>query len=216
MHKLNIPDLPNGFVNIVNDINKNVPFNNYKKRWNLFRDTDVYKHLVESLKKNQSSLCAYCEKIIGDNNYQIEHFKPKSLSTENIDYTLIFSNLLLCCNGKNGRGNTTCGQHKDNEDPDIKGCLNPYTMKDILLFKCELADSGIKLMPYEKFCKESKTDIYLVQNTIDLLNLNSSFLCEQRQIVWIYYQKLILSNHDLIKSGSTNFNLLLKEKYYSI
>lgn len=72
--------------------------------WNSFRNTDVYKAVVEALWKDQRGLCAYCEIDLirsegsGYSDIRVEHFHPKSDSHP--EWTFKWSNLLLtCCGG---------------------------------------------------------------------------------------------------------------------
>ena len=66
--------------------------------------------------------CAYCEKFVGDSNYHIEHYRPKS-----VYYWLAYSwdNLLICCDKCN------VGKGDDFEIAGAKISFNQEVLNDI-------------------------------------------------------------------------------------
>ncbi|MDR2353602.1 MAG: TIGR02646 family protein [Deltaproteobacteria bacterium] len=219
MHRIKTPSLLPGFTETVEEIKKKTEDieldKKWKLRWKKFKKTKFCKKLVEHLKNNQNSLCAYCEKKITKDNQEIEHFIPKSMSTENYDYTFEFSNLLLCCRDSQKTGNLSCGQKKKGKDPK-ETCLNPYTMPDIRLFEGKLVDTGIQLIPDETACSKAKTDVTLVWSTIKMLKLNTPFLCSQRRVVWKRFEKYIKEARLMEGAKQTEEKQKLKSQYQQV
>jgi uncharacterized protein (TIGR02646 family) len=216
MHKLTIPEIPSNYISTVDEIKMITNSEDYKIRWDYFRDTPAYKTLVDTLTKNQYCLCAYCEKKLSETNREIEHFMPKSLSSDREDYTFLFPNLLLCCRGEEENKTTSCGRHKGNQNPIIKGCMNPYTMQDVRLFKGHIAKVGILLMPDEKTCNECGISPDIVTSTIVLLNLNSNNLCKQRRRVWRRYFSIIEQLETFDELQRTQIIQKLQKEYNTI
>ncbi|WP_322907277.1 retron system putative HNH endonuclease [Paenibacillus campi] len=67
--------------------------------------------LKQSLMKEQSKLCCYCENTLHDPESHIEHLKPQSAFPQ---YQLDYENMLASCNGHTTQRMAHCGQKKDN------------------------------------------------------------------------------------------------------
>lgn len=70
--------------------------------------------VFKSLKKEQGHLCCYCERELKNNDYHIEHLKPKD-QNKFPELQLVYSNLLCSCQRNIEKGKPRhCGNSKDN------------------------------------------------------------------------------------------------------
>lgn len=170
------------------------------RRWNAFRNEQqaAYSAARELLCDNQQGLCAYCEICLEGTNQQIEHFVPKVLSSPPQDWTLEFSNLLLCCKGGTNKyssrdeeystvpsanANQSCGEKKGGADPRGR-LLNPYELPVRPIVTVDYRDEGLFFVPDEEACRQEKIDAILVENTLEALGLNCPRLVRSRKAVW--------------------------------
>jgi uncharacterized protein (TIGR02646 family) len=168
---------------------------NEGRLWQAFRDTKGYKAAVEVLKENQHNLCSYCETKLNENNRQIEHFKPKSRSDRQINYTFDYSNLMLCFLGGTNitgsrsesasiRGGHSCGQKKRDRNPH-NVCLNPYNLPNFPFFKLAAVDGDkIIFQSDEVNCKRAGIKAEIADSTIECLGLNCNRLAKKRYLIW--------------------------------
>jgi uncharacterized protein (TIGR02646 family) len=212
MHKLNRPATPLAFTAAVTALLPQYPPAasgcSENDRWDALRNTQQagYKAAHDALATNQGGLCAYCEIQLSTNHSQIEHFKPKSMTTPTNDLTFSLPNFLVCCNGgtyphtsvpgeycatPSAKANHTCGAHKEDTDP-ATTCLDPYTLPDFPLFKVRLTSEGIALDADEAACQRAGIGLDLVKSTLNCLNLNCVRLCSARSAVWKIIEEEIL------------------------
>jgi uncharacterized protein (TIGR02646 family) len=202
MHKLNIASPPASFTEAVSKLLVAFPpasgVKTENDRWEALHCDQAYKDARDALFLNQNGLCAYCEISLSENNRQIEHFKPKSLTTKCCDLTYSFSNFFLCCKGgtnpysssvdefsniPSACANYSCGESKENIDPDGK-CLNPHFLPDFPLFRERLTSDGIAFVVDSQACLKASIDPRLAESTLYFLNLNCSRLCKARKVIW--------------------------------
>ena len=203
MHKLDAPKEPEIWQAAVASHTTDYPKYGDKtegERWTAFcsQHREAYAAAKEALSKEQRHTCAYCEISTIKNNYQIEHYIPKSTISADTDYTFLFSNFLLCCRGganehckergsydenPNAKANHSCGDHKGATDPN-NCCLNPYDLPSFSIFKAALTLDGIALAPDKSACKRAGIPTQLVESTCKLLNLNCPRLCRIRKQTW--------------------------------
>jgi len=151
--------------------------------WEAFRDTDVYKEVVNQLLMDQRGICAYCEVdlIIADgvgySDLRVEHFHPKS--DNHPTWTFNWENLLLTCCGGNrdyisgdAEGRFTSPDHSCDVPKGNKVLdgviLHPAQEEDLktLLFKYH-SDGRMEV---SETCPKSKRD--QAHNTISELSLS--------------------------------------------
>ncbi|MBY0473585.1 MAG: TIGR02646 family protein [Nitrosomonas sp.] len=170
---------------------------------------DVYAACRAQLIADQGGICAFCEIDIRDNDplkCRIEHFHPKSDTSEAHNWALDWNNLLgVCSGGSNKHGdapytqkpltdNLSCDAHKDQM---IQSGKLPAQCEGWIINPAELVASSClfglekstgKLSPDPTNCAASLAwpgnchpDLQtLVQHTIDMLNLNCDRLCQAR------------------------------------
>lgn len=203
MRKLTPPSVPPAFEQAATTFAQSSPCisgQSESKRWKDFCDTQqlAYETAWKHLHINQQGLCAYCEIALTQRNKQVEHYVPKSCSTPTDDWTLKFSNFLLCCLGgtnpysvdphaysddPTAKANHSCGQRKDNTDP--QGCLlNPYTLPDAPVFRAVRGTDGVFFHVNQEVCEKESIDPQLVEQTIEVLGLNCPRLVRNRMTVW--------------------------------
>lgn len=191
MHKLSLPQMPAGFAEacaaFVQDYPPAQPHRTESARWEAFKNTQqaAYAALKRCLYANQYGLCAFCEGALGENNHQIEHFIPKSMTRQTQDYTLDFTNLLMSCKGYEHlpKEDQSCGNKKGNIDPQGR-MLTPYDLPEFPLVAVHIDSNGLTLIPDEEACARARIAPALVQSTLDGLGLNSPNLRRRRYKVW--------------------------------
>lgn len=193
---------------------------NESERWELFKSEqqDAKDAAYTTLLTNQRGLCAYCEVSVAKpkgryaddkENWQAEHFVPKSASTPTQDWTFDFTNLLLCCTGIHA--GTTCGQSKGDTHPQDT-VLNPYDLPhDMSLFTPIELEDRLEFDVDTVSCTQCNVPTDIVKQTICTLNLNSPTLARKRYAVWSALQKEI---KDLFESqNSTIFDSQLRQDH---
>ncbi|RKZ85652.1 MAG: TIGR02646 family protein [Candidatus Parabeggiatoa sp. nov. 1] len=185
-----------------------------KGDWNAFRNHEggkTYSNLIQTLIDIQYGLCAYCEINLIENDYQIEHFHPKSDISPETDWMFEITNLFAACKG----GTQTNLFGTKTRQPDPNRCLPPikknrscgeakddHVMDDEILKPSELPISpslfsitrkppgGIvnkikegALKVNENACLQAGIDPKIVTTTIDAFNLNCERLCLARKTV---------------------------------
>ncbi|UQZ88244.1 TIGR02646 family protein [Deltaproteobacteria bacterium Smac51] len=203
MRRLSSCDEPETFTQARDDfveLNPHAPHVLEKDRWKKFKSahSQGYAAAQGALLANQYGLCAYCEADIKKPEWQIEHFKPKSETTQDVDLTFDFSNFLLCCQGGTDdaqRKNHSCGQSKRNTNP-VGNILNPYELPyapivEVTTSKPNYGDydnqpdfDGLFFKVNEEACKVANIDIKLLKSTIKYLHLNCPRLARRRIEIW--------------------------------
>jgi uncharacterized protein (TIGR02646 family) len=112
---------PQDFINWKNQANED-----WQPTYNNLQNPQ--KEIVfQSLLEEQGYICCYCERELRNNDYHIEHFKPKD---QNLfpELQLEYSNLLCSCQRNTQKGEPLhCGNAKDNwfDDNSLISPLNP-------------------------------------------------------------------------------------------
>lgn len=171
----------------------------------------VYYDIKERLLRDQRHLCAYCEGAIGQaDNFQVEHFHPKSVDADGRNRHLDWNNLLGVCNGgatppdqadsegtsqrRRGRSHLSCGARKRDKNSDL--FLNPLRMPP---FPAAYRINRLlgSLEPNEDFCREHP-DLHegraastraLLESTVNELNLNCERLRGERMAVIEFFDE---------------------------
>lgn len=173
---------------------------NPKKIWERFKDEcqTGYQKVLKEIKDNQGGVCCYCELTFHDekgirDDFRVEHFHPKSDDSDsNINWNLIWTNLLGCCTGGSEKyileGTRFISKQKHRHSDILKGkenwddeILNPLEIPAFPpLFK---VDSNGKMEVLEENCISVGIDILKAQNCLDekKLNLNAPKLMEWRE-----------------------------------
>jgi uncharacterized protein (TIGR02646 family) len=82
-------------------------------KWKI-SDSSVRNELRESLLEEQNHLCAFCMSRIKFRGSQIEHWFPRSLSIDNLEFKkLDYNNLFLVCEDNNKSCDTTRTERKE-------------------------------------------------------------------------------------------------------
>lgn len=128
--------------------------------------------LRKSLVKEQHHLCCYCECHIGDDDFHIEHFKPKDPNLFP-ELQLEYKNLHACCHViPVGGEDESCGHKKGNY----------YSADLISPLEADCGSHFSYLMDGSMKGLDSRGEL-----TIEKLNLNSSLLCESRKKLIDYF-----------------------------
>jgi len=162
---------------------------------------DLRKHIF---KNEQYGLCGYCEKLIKNEEYHIDHFRKRSLFPED---TLNYNNLLVSCNKLD-----RCAKFKDNKIKNKESnneLVNPVLENPDDFFEYGF-DGAIR--PKESLDELNKKR---AEATINKFNLNHLTLIEERKKVvnnlLIYLkQDLVHSYSDIYSYGLKNFISLTK------
>jgi len=130
-----------------------------------YSDENSKQQIKQSLIGEQKGLCCYCCCGVNDDNSHIEHFMPQSLF-QSMD--LEYRNLLISCNGANGKMKN-CGHTKKSIIP-----------TDVLISPLELScESNFYYTGRGNIrpCGDAKR----AQQTIDILKLDSPALSSARE-----------------------------------
>ena len=198
MHKLRRPQAPGWFQNACEMFCAIYPpadpQRTESRRWEEFKNTQqkAYKNLKKCLYENQYGLCAFCETTLTENDRQIEHFIPKSMTTNIQDYTICFDNYTISCKGneKSNKSNHSCGHKKSNSNPQNK-ILNPYELPEFPIFKINITSEGLELIADEQVCSEAGINVEIAKTTLEYLGLNTPNLKQRRYKLWEEIQKEI-------------------------
>lgn len=104
---------------------------------------EMKQKVKRALLKEQHNLCCYCCAPLQDKKCHIEHFRPR---TDYPQLSLVYDNLHISCNGKNG---DSCGHKKD-----------------------DWFEEGVTLSPLEPLIESKFT--YLQNGTIEAKNGNKN------------------------------------------
>ncbi len=184
---------------------------------------------------DQSGLCAYCEKELKGNHPRVEHFHPKSdTSDPTKNYALLWVNMLAVCDGNSSSDESTkpksarlhCDAYKNVQVQNgklLENCdgylLNPLALPpDYNFFAFDMASGELKANATictahnlaGNLCANTQE---LVEGTIKHLNLNNSRLCELRRKKLHSIdktKKFLRQKHTDIKK----YNAALMERYF--
>ncbi|MBD5293249.1 MAG: TIGR02646 family protein [Bacteroides sp.] len=137
--------------------------------------------LRDSLASEQGYLCCYCESLIDNGNFHIEHFRPKCVG-KFPHLQLTYNNLLACCHKTPIGGTDECCGHKKSNifDNDL---ISPLSSDCESHFQYNMAG---KVLSTDGSGKK----------TITLLNLNSTLLIRKRKDLIEYFEDLEEEEYD--------------------
>lgn len=122
--------------------------------------------VYDALKKEQGYICCYCERELRDNDYHIEHLKPKDRN-KFPELQLVYSNLLCSCQRNIKNGNPShCGNSKGNWYNEDK-FISPLYIDCETRFK--YTGDG-QILPSDEKDEAAKTTIQKLKLDIDKLN----------------------------------------------
>ena len=128
-----------------------------------------------ALLAEQKGLCCYCERLINNGDFHIEHFRPKGQS-EFAYLQLDYSNLLASCQrNRTGSSDESCGHKK--EDVFSADLVSPLEEDCASHFSFDMAGhiSGSDARGSE---------------SVRILNLNSALLNRSRKALIEYFEEL--------------------------
>jgi uncharacterized protein (TIGR02646 family) len=124
--------------------------------------------LRRSLYDEQRGLCCYCEKLLTDNDFHVEHFRPKAAGMFPA-LQLSYGNLHACCGRvPSGSVDEHCG-HKKSDDFDSR-LISPLNPNCASHFRYDLAGNI--------FGTDADGTL-----TVNMLNLNSVLLVRSRKML---------------------------------
>lgn len=169
---------PESFINWKNNANDDWK-PSYNKLQNPEKD-DVFKSLLSE----QGHLCCYCERELINEDYHIEHFKPKD-KTKFPELELVYNNLLCSCEVNTQKGEPLhCGNSKGNWF-DEKFLISPLDSNCESRFRYTFDG---QILPFDEKDEAAITTIDKLQLNIDKLkDLRKSVidaLFEDEDIGW--------------------------------
>lgn len=170
--------------------------------WEQFKNEcpQGYNSVQRRLRQNQGNLCCYCEIDlkqgygIGNDDFRVEHFHPKSSKKNYHNWALDWHNMLGCCHGGTEKYVTDSQnrfiENKNERHSDaLKGnfdwdneILNPLEIPVFpILFKANRKDGSLSVL--EDNCRNADIDIEKAKNCLnhEKLNLNSTVLNRHRK-----------------------------------
>jgi len=169
---------------------------NPNNTWEQFRSSPSRRSALRSqLIADQGGLCVYCEinlrieTVAETSDFRVEHFHPKSDTSDAYNWGLDWQNLFGCCHGGSsklvvdGRFNEnsllhSCDVPKGDSNWDNK-ILNPLQIPTHLcLFIFERADGSMAVN--SKNCSNA-VELYQAKGSVEKLNLNSERLTRMRK-----------------------------------
>lgn len=143
--------------------------------------TIALSELRKSLAAEQGHLCCYCETLIDNGDFHIEHFRPKCLG-KFPELQLTYSNLHACCHKRpTGCSDECCGRKKSNFFDNI--LISPLEENCESHFKYDIAGNIYGL--------DERGD-----KTISVMNLNSALLIKSRKSLIEYFEDLTDEEYD--------------------
>lgn len=138
--------------------------------------------LRRALLKEQRGLCCYCETLIDDGNFHVEHFRPKDPRFFP-HLQLSYDNLHACCHKiPCGGSEENCGHKKGNRfNENLVSPLEPDCESH---FRYDLTG---RIFPADQRGAD----------TITMLNLNSALLRESRKALIEYFEDMDDDTYDL-------------------
>jgi uncharacterized protein (TIGR02646 family) len=165
-------------------------------RWKEFRDTQCYQTVRTKTRDDQGGLCAYCERLLTENDQQIAHFHPKSDVNGGINWGLHWPNLwFACCGGDQASRqnpdaylpptaeNRSCDVAKENNTVDGQ-VLSPADVPAFpRVFRYEQRTDCMDIAPDDANCVAAGVALDIAQATVATFNLNCRRLSEARMRV---------------------------------
>ncbi|OAD19164.1 hypothetical protein THIOM_005217 [Candidatus Thiomargarita nelsonii] len=200
-----------------------------ERNWNIFKHYQDYKNdknqnadkeLINALIERQHGLCAYCEIELTETDSQVEHFHPKSDTSDSINWTFEITNLFAACKGGTAKNlfgentrfpvpkrfreptkkNRSCGEPKGNQVPGLDiDILKPSELPPTPPLFSVSRNGAISVN--EENCHQAEIDPVKAENTIRELNLNCERLKDARMEV-LEKLKNTLEN-EMIELGET-------------
>ncbi len=166
--------------------------------WDDFRaKPGRYQQLAKHIKQDQRGLCAYCEIDLlpheGNgtvNDFQVEHFHPKSATSPTINWGLAWPNLLGACLGGETKNTAEPARHAaHSQDLHCGSAKKDQDLTQAILDPLQDIPAFPRLFQYSSATGEMAVDLAScpshlqskAHNSIELLNLNSPVLCLFRQ-----------------------------------
>lgn len=164
--------------------------------WDEFRDTQCYQTVRATTRTDQGGLCAYCERLLSENDRQIAHFHPKSDNGGGINWALHWPNLwFACCGGDQAttqnpdaylpptEENRSCDVAK--EDRVVDGqVLSPADVPAFpRVFRYEQRTDCMEIAPDDANCATAGIEVGIARATVTTYNLNCRRLSEARMRV---------------------------------
>jgi uncharacterized protein (TIGR02646 family) len=154
---------------------------------------ECYTRIRDITRRDQGSLCAYCELHLDPDNEQVAHFHPKSDTTSQHNWAFTWTNLWLACKG----GSQTWMTEPDRYCPPLPDnlscdeCKGDRVVDDLVLapdaipafprlFRFEQRPDRLEICVDEPACNASGIPIDKAQQTIEAFNLNCSRLAAAR------------------------------------
>jgi uncharacterized protein (TIGR02646 family) len=151
-------------------------------------------NLRNFLIEEQHGLCAYCNQKITHEKSTIEHVICQS---HNSDFDLNYYNLFAVCQGNEGKIATShCDKYRANKMKNayfspfmfFKKCITTSWSEINPFFDVKFINKiGLitgEIIPREQNVEGYPTNLDSIQNSIDVLNLNSEILIEARKVKW--------------------------------
>lgn len=146
------------------------------------------KAVYKSLKKEQGYICCYCERELLNNDFHIEHFKPKD-KNKFPELELEYSNLLCSCQNNLKKGDPRhCGNLKEN-----------WFNEELLISPLELTCESKFKYTFDGHIKANIKDDIKAKTTIEKLGLDIGKLVDMREKAIEPFLDETLSEDDLEK-----------------
>jgi uncharacterized protein (TIGR02646 family) len=170
---------------------------NPSANWNEFRDTGCYGTVRRTSARDQRGLCAYCERLLSDEDQQIAHFHPKSDHQGQINWGLHWPNLWLCCRGGDqttliadrdsflppSSENRSCDTAKESQIVDGIVLAPDEVPAFPRIFNYQQYADRVEIVADPSACDEAGIDFQRASETVRIFNLNCRRLSEARMRV---------------------------------
>ncbi|OSM06881.1 retron system putative HNH endonuclease [Magnetofaba australis] len=195
--------------------------------WESFRlaEPEGYDAIRAQLRRDQGNLCCYCEIDLlradkkENEDFRVEHFRPKSRAKQGTHPALEWQNLLGCCHGGSQRSvadrsrftspEHSCDVTKKDRNPD-GAMLNPLEIPaEANLF--EFNPFTGEILVNRRACQRAGVDPKLVQGSIEMLNLNAKRLRNRRQRDLEKYDEALSSCEEELYDPAAARRLLAEE-----
>ena len=191
--------------------------------WNEFRDTQCYQTVRSMSRTDQGGLCAYCERLLLENDRQIAHFHPKSDTNGGINWALHWPNLwFACCGGDQARighpdsylpptaENRSCDVAK--EDNVVDGqVFSPAELPAFpRLFRYVQRTDCMDIAPDDVNCSTAGVAVNLAEATVATFNLNCRRLSEARMRIHKVIEKQIKRLRENSPQAATHYSSLVQ------
>ncbi|WP_395740333.1 retron system putative HNH endonuclease [Prosthecobacter sp.] len=170
--------------------------------WEDFKDTACSETVLDRTVTDQGGLCAYCERLLDQNDQQIAHFHPKSDRPEPpnppapVNWGLHWPNLWLACKGgdqawmqnpdaylKPASENRSCDVAKDDHVVDGQVLAPDQVPASPRIFEYRQSTDRLDIIPDEANCDRAGVSVDLAEATVNTFKLNCRRLSEARMRV---------------------------------